>query len=90
MHGVHGEVKVFPTTSDVKRYKKLKEVYLDTKDKMNESDMIKLTLTGVKFFKQFAIVKFEGYDIESIINECIPKELSDKFEQIKERLNGNI
>ena len=62
MHGVHGEVKVFPTTSDVKRYKKLKEVYLDTKDKMNESDMIKLTLTGVKFFKQFAIVKFEGYD----------------------------
>lgn len=35
-------------------------------------------------------VKFEGYDIESIINECIPKELSDKFEQIKERLNGNI
>ena len=35
-------------------------------------------------------VKFEGYDIESIINECIPKELSDKFERIKERLNGNI
>lgn len=35
-------------------------------------------------------VKFEGYDIESVINECIPKELSDKFEQIKERLNGNI
>lgn len=62
MHGVHGEVKVFPTTSDIKRFKKLKEVYLDTKDKMNESDMIKLTLTGVKFFKQFAIVKFEGYD----------------------------
>ena len=30
MHGVHGEVKVFPTTSDVKRFKKLKEVYLDT------------------------------------------------------------
>lgn len=35
-------------------------------------------------------VKFEGYDIESIINECVPKELSDKFEQIKEKLNGNI
>lgn len=35
-------------------------------------------------------IKFEGYDIESIINECIPKELDDKFEQIKERLNGNI
>ena len=35
-------------------------------------------------------VKFEGYDIESVINECIPKELEEKFNQIKERLNGNI
>ena len=25
-HGVHGEVKVFPTTDDVKRFSKLKEV----------------------------------------------------------------
>ena len=28
-HGVHGEVKVFPTTNDVKRFKKLKEVILE-------------------------------------------------------------
>ena len=35
-------------------------------------------------------VKFEGYDIESVINECIPKELEEKFNQITERLNGNI
>jgi len=57
MHGVHGEVKVFPTTSDPNRYKKLKEVLLD-----NGKEMITLKLTGVKFFKQFVIVKFEGYD----------------------------
>lgn len=57
VHGVRGEVKVFPTTSDPNRYKKLKEVILDTgKEKIN------LKITGVKFFKQFVIVKFEGYD----------------------------
>ena len=27
-HGVHGEVKVFPTTDDVNRFKKLKHVIL--------------------------------------------------------------
>lgn len=57
MHGVHGEVKVFPTTSDANRYKTLKEVLLDT-----GKEMITLKLKGVKFFKQFVIVKFEGYD----------------------------
>lgn len=57
MHGVHGEVKVFPTTSDPARYKYLKEVLLDT-----GKEMITLKLKGVKFFKQFVIVKFEGYD----------------------------
>ena len=29
-HGIRGEVKVYPTTDDVTRYKKLKEVLLDT------------------------------------------------------------
>lgn len=57
VHGVHGEVKVFPTTSDPNRYKKLKEVILDT-----GKEKITLKLKGVKFFKQFVIVKFEGYD----------------------------
>ena len=29
-HGVRGEVKVYPTTDDVNRFKKLKKVILDT------------------------------------------------------------
>lgn len=29
-HGVHGEVKVYPTTDDMKRFSKLKTVLLDT------------------------------------------------------------
>lgn len=56
-HGIRGEVKVFPTTDDVKRFKKLKEVILDTgKEKMT------LEIEGVKFFKQFVILKFKGFD----------------------------
>ena len=29
-HGIRGEVKVFPTTDDPQRFKKLKKVFLDT------------------------------------------------------------
>lgn len=57
-HGVHGEVKVFPTTDDNNRFKKLKEVWLELKG----GDKIPLKIKGVKFFKQFVILKFEDYD----------------------------
>ena len=56
-HGVRGEVKVFPTTDDPVRFKKLKKVILDTgKEKLN------LEVEHVKFFKQFVIVKFKEFD----------------------------
>ena len=56
-HGVRGEVKVFPTTDDAKRFKRMKEVILDT-----EKEQITLEIEGVKFFKQFVILKFKGID----------------------------
>lgn len=56
-HGVHGEMKVFPTTDDVRRFKKLKEVVLE-----KGSEYLPLEIEGVKFFKQFVIIKFKGYD----------------------------
>lgn len=56
-HGVHGEVKVFPTTDDPRRFKKLKEVFVDT-----GRERVALEIEGVKFFKQFVIVKFKGID----------------------------
>jgi len=56
-HGVRGEVKVFPTTDDVRRFKRLKEVILDT-----GKEQLVLEIEGVKFFKQFVILKFKGYD----------------------------
>ena len=56
-HGIRGEVKIFPTTDDVKRFKKLKKVILDT-----GREHLPLEVESVKFFKQFAIVKFKGID----------------------------
>lgn len=56
-HGIRGEVKVFPTTDDPSRFKKLKKVLLDT-----EKERIELEVQSVKFFKQFVIVKFRGID----------------------------
>ncbi|MDE7358290.1 MAG: ribosome maturation factor RimM [Lachnospiraceae bacterium] len=56
-HGIRGEVKVFPTTDDANRFKKLKEVILDT-----GRERLTMEIEGVKFFKQFVILKFRGYD----------------------------
>lgn len=56
-HGVHGEVKVFPATDDVKRFKKLKEVTVHTRS----GDRL-LHIRSVKFFKKFVILGFEEFD----------------------------
>lgn len=56
-HGVRGEVKVYPTTEDIKRFDYLKETVIDTgKEKIN------VNVTGVKYFKNMVILKFEQYD----------------------------
>ena len=56
-HGIKGEVKVFPTTDDAKRFKKNMELILDT-----GKEELLLSVENVKFFKQFVILKFKGID----------------------------
>jgi 16S rRNA processing protein RimM len=56
-HGVRGEVKVFPTTDDPARFKKLKKVILD-----DGKQQIPLEIASVKFFKNMVILKFKGID----------------------------
>ena len=56
-HGIRGEVKVFPTTDDPERFKKLKNVILDT-----GKETLPLEIENVKFFKQYVILKFKGID----------------------------
>lgn len=57
-HGIRGEVKVYPTTDDLERFKSLKKVVLLTQ----KGESLPLAVDGVKFFKQFAILKFKGMD----------------------------
>lgn len=63
-HGIRGEIKVFPTTDDATRFKKLKKVFLDTREGRKE-----FTIVQVKFFKQMVILKFKEINH---INEIEP------------------
>ena len=69
-HGVKGEVKVYPTTDDLERFQSLKRVILDTGKEKKE-----LEVQGVKFFKQFAILKFKGIDNINDIEKYKGKDL---------------
>lgn len=70
-HGVRGEVKVYPTTEDIKRFDYLKEAVIDTgKEKIN------VNVTGVKYFKNMVILKFEQYDN---MDQVIPLKGMDLF-----------
>lgn len=54
-HGIRGEVKVFPTTDDNNRFKKLKDCFIEYKN-----EMIPVKANGCKFFKNMVILHFDG------------------------------
>lgn len=56
-HGIRGEVKIFPTTDEVKRFDYLKEAYIDA-----GKEKIKVEVSSVRYFKNLVIVKFKGID----------------------------
>ena len=56
-HGVRGEVKVFPLTDDVTRFKNMKDLILDT-----GREQITLEVTSARPQKNLVILKFKGYD----------------------------
>ena len=52
-HGIKGEVKVYPLTEDVQKFKRLKSVLVGGVD---------MNIQGVKFQKDRVILKLEGVD----------------------------
>ena len=56
-HGLRGEIKVYPTTDDINRFRSLERVILDTK-----KAPMPLEVEGVRFFKNMVILKFKGID----------------------------
>lgn len=56
-HGLRGEVKVFPTTDDAKRFEDCDEVILMTK-----KEKLTLHVEKVRYFKKMVIVKFKEFN----------------------------
>lgn len=69
-HGIRGAVKVYPTTDDVQRFKKLKHVILDT-----GKEHLELEVSQVSFFKNMVILKFKGIDNINDIEKYKGKDL---------------
>lgn len=55
-HGLKGEVKVVPTTDDPKRFGKLKEIYIEQRER------VLYKVESVRYHKNFVLIKFEGID----------------------------
>jgi 16S rRNA processing protein RimM len=56
-HGLKGEVKVYPTTDDVNRFKSLKKCVIRTKKGDIEAEK-----KGCKFFKNMVILSFKEFN----------------------------
>ena len=67
-HGVRGEVKVYPTTDDVNRFKKLKEIYMG-------DEKAPLHIQSVKFQKNMVILGFKEYNSLNEVEGLRNKEL---------------
>lgn len=71
-HGVHGEVKVFPTTDDPSRFLELETVLLDLGGGNGKKE---LTIRQVRFFKNLVILGFEGITSRDQVEGWRQKEL---------------
>jgi len=64
IHGFKGEVKVYPLTDDMSRFKKLKEVFVEENDQL-----IKYVVEEIKFQSNVIIMKLKGVDTEEAANK---------------------
>lgn len=69
-HGLLGEVKVFPTTDDMTRFKKLKKVFVDL-----GREQLELNIASVRFFKNLVILKFKEYGNINEVERLLKKDL---------------
>ena len=69
-HALKGEVKVYPTTEDVKRYDDLENVYIDS-----SFGKECLRVERVRYFKNLVIVKFKGLDRIEDVERLVKKDL---------------
>lgn len=78
-HGFKGDVKVYPLTDNMNRFKRLKEVYLE-----NDGQLIKHRVESAKLQKNTVIMKLEGIDTEEAADKLKNTYLKvDRSEAVK-------
>lgn len=55
--GLKGEVRIYPYTDDIKRFDKLKKIYVDV-----NNEKVRLDIQFVRYYKNMVIAKFKGID----------------------------
>ena len=65
-HGVHGEVKVFPTTDDVNRFKKLKTIKISSK-KLSKNNVGSKAFKGIYKKATFTVPKGKKNSYKKIL-----------------------
>jgi 16S rRNA processing protein RimM len=63
VYGFRGEVKVYPLTDDISRFKRLKEVYVE-----ENNALVKYEVEGIKLLSNTVAVKLKGIDTEEAAN----------------------
>lgn len=69
-HGIAGAVKVFPTTDDPVRFKKLKKCIL-----IHNNERLELDVAETKFFKNMVILRFKQFDNINLVEKYRNAEL---------------
>lgn len=78
LHGIKGEVKVFPTTDDIKRFDDLKSFYILDKEDASDDDFANQTTyetESVKYIKNTSIIKIKGFNKIEESNKFIGKNI---------------
>ena len=60
-HGVLGEMKVYPVTDDIKRFKGMKEILIGPPEGKGKS-LSTMKIEGVRFQKNMVLLKLSGID----------------------------
>lgn len=69
-HGIKGEVKLFPTSDDLDRYKVLKKCIIQSK-----RENVEVEVEYAKFFKQYVIIKFKEFNNINDIEKYVKSDL---------------
>lgn len=65
VHGIKGEIKIFPTTDDIKRFNELKKFYISKNDEASDDEINTESMyfvENVKYVKNMPILKISNCD----------------------------